>query len=281
MPGFLGALLPLALGGLSALGGSRKRRTSTVADTSSTTSQSGTFNNTTTSGVSPEFGGVLQDIIQRITSSASRPNFDPSQLDIIGNTLKAGVNNRAGNLFSNLTATNAARGLGDSPSANQAALAFSENLRSSGLNDVSGNIAQQKFQLPLLQQQLDTQRNAGLLQLLGLLPRTSIQSGTSSSTGTSTGTTTQTGTSGGQLGNIIGGGIAGGVAGLDIAKRLGLQTPFGDIGGNDSAPVPFTNPNLFNPPPVSTNFGITNPDLFDVNQRTSLPPNLRNVFAAA
>ena len=227
-------LIPLLFGGLNALGGAfgskDKQRSESTSTSNQTTNQTGNINDvfsrTSTEGFAPGFEGLSADLIQKIFGTLGGGNLDPEQLKRNELASKFKANTQADQLFNSVRGKNASQGLAYSPSSEGLARGISEGYRGSSILDATQNYAQQLFQLPVQQEQLNSSRRSGILNLFNSLPRTQTQSGTSDRT--STGTTTQTGT------NTQQGMQQGRTGNPFIDAIVGFMGGFGSMGGFDS-----------------------------------------------
>ena len=232
-------LIPLAIGGLSALGGlfgNRNRQnteSSSTGQTSSTGTNQSTFDQTTTQGFAPGFEGTANQVLQNLFSTLGPTALNPDLLNTQELVAKQRVNQQADRLFGNLRGDAFSKGLQFSPSSEGFARGLSEMFRGQGISDVAGNFAQRRFELPIQQANLNAQRNAQLAQIFGLLPRTSTSTGSSGSEFNQTGTSSQTGSSQttSRQGNPIINAISGGLGGFGMAGGFnsipGLSNLFG------------------------------------------------------
>lgn len=218
-------LIPLLFGGASALGGlfGGKDKQQSQTQFSNAGTQMGTvgdnFSQATTQGFAPGYAGISGDLINRLFGTFGGGNLDVSQLKRSELADKNQANQLAQQLFNSIRGSNASRGLAYSPSSEGLARGLSEGFRGSSLLDATRNYAQQLFQAPLLQEQLDSSRRGGLLNLFNALPRTQTSTGDSTRT-TDLRTTqsgTQSGTSTGKSGNPIINAISGGLGGFGLA----------------------------------------------------------------
>lgn len=288
--GILNFALPLLLGGLGALGGAKKNKVTSEQSNKSVFNRtdSSDFNRTSEGGFG-DFDPIAQNIIQTILGSFGGGNLDPNQLNVIEQVLKGGANRRANQLNQDLVSRNLVRGLGDSQGAQQAALGFSDAFRGQQLGDISANIAQQRFQLPIQQEQIDASQRSGLSSLLSLIPQTRTETGSSTgvSSGTSSGTSTGVNSAGGGLSGAIAGGIGGFDIGNKIGQNLGLNPIFGGSGNTGGANFGAT-PSLQSvagniPAPNINPSASTNPilaELFRKQNEIVLPDFFKNAFVA-
>lgn len=141
---------------------------------------------------------LINPLVARTLEQLNAPiNFDTAALDrlqlIQGDQANA-VYEGAG---ANLAASLAARGLTNSPGVQAVSQANLQGQRANTLSGIAGNIAQQKFELPLLQEQIRQGRIASTLPVLNTFAGEEFdQSGTSTNrrTGTTTTDTRGTGT---------------------------------------------------------------------------------------
>lgn len=183
-------LIPLALGGASFLGGMFGNRKKEQTQRSS-------YNNTTSTSLSPGGNALNDQLLQMITSRLSAPSALPSGYQEAGikdiNSVFDVINQSKN---ANLTA----RGLSDSPVA------------AIGTDDArGGQIANFTAGLPLVERGLRNEDMNFAQSLFALQPKTTTQ------TGTSTGAVTQPG-------NMLGGGFS------DLASMLGFLMGTGSFG---------------------------------------------------
>lgn len=240
-------LIPLLFGGLSALGGARGNRQQQTQEqnTSSTTNTSGTqnsvFDNTSTQGFAPGFEGNASDLISRMFGSFGTDQLDPEELNRMEIAQKLKANNLATQLFSSLGGNAASRGLQYSGAGQGLARGLSESFRGSNILDIANNFAQQRFNLPVANENLNASRRSGLLGLFNALPRTVTNTGTNTTTsnqtsntqGTASGTS-QSGNGGGLFSNIINA-VGGGLAGFGAAGGFN-NTRLAGLFGNQAQP---------------------------------------------
>jgi hypothetical protein len=190
--------------GLMGLGGAAgaipKSGTSTTSSTGSGSSQTqsqmdlktfldaisnlhSTSTSTTTPTMSPEATSFMNNLISKMSNQGNvnlRP-YEASQAEAI---------DRSSNVQQQAIAnTMASRGLSTSP----AAATSDANIQAQRF----GSLTNLHQQIPLLQEQIQQQRNAQMAQLLSILPRGSTTTGAQDQTGETkqTGTSSQTGTS--------------------------------------------------------------------------------------
>ena len=213
---------------LGALGGGRSREESTsqsetLEELLRSFSESGEFEN---QPIIPEDTLGLRQFLLGESQNLEGPLFNEDFLDTIRQQRLEQINTDSGNLRSRLANTLRNRGLGNS---NLSSLSdvIAEQVRASEIGGVESEIAQQKFQLPLLQEQARTDRLGLANQILQGIPigerGTSSRAGESESRGFRQGTQVTTGERGGILG-ALGGAQSGFDIGSDIAQTIGFNS---------------------------------------------------------
>lgn len=192
----------------------------------STTDRTETLDRTSTSSAAPVFntealplaGASLDTALGQLNAPI---NFDTAALDNLQLQQGGQVNAAFEGAEGNLNASLAARGLTSSPGVQAVSRANLQGARANTLSGIAANIAQQKFNIPLMQEEIRRNRLQSALSTLGLFrgqTGTETTTGTNRTTGTSTGISTQ----GNPFGNALG--LAGGMAleaGLTPPKLIG------------------------------------------------------------
>lgn len=196
--------LAASLGGQALSGwlGGRKKQEETFDRTEN-------LNRTTNSSSSPVFNTEALPLAGASLNSAmgqlNAPiNFDTTALDNLQLQQSGGVNSAFEGAGNNLAASLAARGLTNSPGVQTVANANLQGARAGQLGQIAAGIAQQKFNIPLMQEEIRRNRLQSALATLGLFRG---QTGTETTTGTSrtTGTGATTGADGGGWRGLLGG----------------------------------------------------------------------------
>ena len=204
----------------------------------STTDRTETLNRTSTSTAAPVFNTEALPLVGSALGAAQSQleapiNFDTSALDNLqlqqGGQANAAFEGAEGNLAASL----AARGLTNAPGVQTVARANLQGARANTLSGIASGIAQQKFNIPRMQDEIRRNRLQSALSTLGLFrgqTGTETTTGTNRTTGTSTGTSQDGGGWRSALGNALG--LGGGMAleaGLNLPKLSKTNDELGNV----------------------------------------------------
>lgn len=254
-------LIPLALGGISALSGlfgNKKKQTSETTSNQSGTStsatqgtsnttgvSSGNFNQTATQGFAPGFESTANDILSNMFARLGPQVLNPEDLRTQELVEKNRVSSMADRLFGSVRGDQFSKGLAFSPSGEGLSRGLSEMFRGSGILDVAGKFAQRRFELPEQQEAINASQRNSLGSIFNMLPRSTTTQGsdtrnTSQNTVSNQNTNssfqnqgTSTGTNTASQGNPVFNAIAGGLTGFGAAGGFNggpLANIFGSTG---------------------------------------------------
>lgn len=231
MPIPFGLIASLAAPAIGGLFGDRSREEQTRNESFN---RDESFNRSGTSSAAPVFntealplaGASLESALAGLNAPI---NFDTAALDNLQLQQGGQINAAYEGAERNLAASLASRGLQNSPGVQAVSQANLQGSRAGDFSRVASDIAQQKFNLPLLQDQIRQNRLNSALQALQLFRgETSTENitGSNKTTGTSKSTGTSTGMGGGGLSGALGGFAEG------LAFNAGNKLPKLIGGGN-------------------------------------------------